>query len=156
MVLANLGWLALMLGSLVVIHEFGHFIVAKACGVKVLKFSVGFGPKLLGFTRGETEYRLSRLPLGGYVKMAGDIPGEELPPEDQKRGFLTQPPWKRALIVAAGPVFNLVFPILLYFAVFVSYPQVSTRVMALSQGMPPAQAGLQVGDRVVAVNGHRV
>src|SRR4051794_8214737 len=102
----NLGLTALLLGVLVVVHEFGHFLLAKSLGVKVLKFSVGFGPRVLGFTRGETEYRLSLLPLGGYVRMAGDLPGEELPPEDAHRGFLNQKPWKRALIVAAGPVFN--------------------------------------------------
>src|SRR4051794_29756424 len=95
----NLAYTALLLGVLVFVHEFGHFLIAKACGVKVLKFSIGFGPKLIGFTRGETEYRLSILPLGGYVKMAGDLPGEELDPADAHRGFLAQAPWKRALIV---------------------------------------------------------
>ncbi|MFL5322116.1 MAG: site-2 protease family protein, partial [Myxococcaceae bacterium] len=97
--LSGIGYFLLLLGVLVAVHEFGHFIVAKACGVKVLKFSIGFGPRLLGFTKGETEYRISLLPLGGYVKMAGEQPHEELSPEEAKRGFLAQPPWKRMLII---------------------------------------------------------
>src|SRR3954470_23139197 len=90
----------IFLGVLVTVHEFGHFIVAKACGVKVLKFSIGFGPRIFGFTRGETEYRVAWLPLGGYVRMAGEIPGDDVAPEDEGRSFLAQPPWRRALIVA--------------------------------------------------------
>lgn len=156
MVLANLGWLALMLGSLIVVHEFGHLVVAKLCGVKVEKFSVGFGRKLISFTRGETEYQLALIPLGGYVKMAGAVPGEEISPEDEKRGFLTQAPWKRALISFAGPASNVIFPIFLGLAVFVGWPQTSTRVMSVTAGLPPAMAGLQVGDRVLAVNGNPV
>ena len=97
--MASLGFFALLLGVLVTVHELGHFLVAKACGVKVLKFSFGFGPKLLGFTKGETEYQIALLPLGGYVKMAGDIPCEELAPEEAHRGFLAQPPLKRMAIV---------------------------------------------------------
>ena len=94
----------LLLGVLITVHELGHFLLAKACGVKVLRFSIGFGPKLVGFTKGETEYQLALLPLGGYVKMAGDSPHEELSPEEADRGFLNAAPWKRALIVAAGPL----------------------------------------------------
>src|SRR3954466_7143307 len=109
MVIQNLGYFALLLGVLVTVHELGHFLVAKACNVKVLRFSIGFGPSLLKFRRGETEYQLSALPLGGYVKMAGDLPNEELAPEEAHRGFLAQAPWKRGLIVAAGPAFNLIF-----------------------------------------------
>src|SRR4051812_47602460 len=88
--------------------------------------------------------------------MAGDVPGEELPPEDKGRGFLEQKPWRRALIVAAGPAFNLVFPVLVYLAVFSGFPQMSTRVGSVVPGLPAAQAHLQPGDKVVAVNGHPV
>src|SRR5262245_33722270 len=131
----SLGFFALLLGVLVTVHELGHFLVAKACGVKVLKFSIGFGPKLLGFTKGDTEYQLALLPLGGFVKMAGDVPGEELAPEEAHRGFLAQPPWKRMLIVLAGPVFNLAFPVLVYFFVFLGpYEDVSTRVGYVAPG----------------------
>src|SRR5947199_6308127 len=90
------------LGVLVTVHEAGHFLVAKACGVKVLKFSIGFGPRIFGFTKGETEYRVAWIPLGGFVKMAGELPDDEVAPEDVKRSFLAQPWWRRALIVAAG------------------------------------------------------
>ncbi len=153
----SLGFFALLLGVLVTVHELGHFLVAKACGVKVLKFSFGFGPKLLGFTKGETEYQIALLPLGGYVKMAGDIPGEELPPEEAKRGFLAQPPWKRMAIVLAGPVFNLAFPVLIYFLVFLNpHEVVSPRIGNVLPESPAAAAGLRPGDRVLAVDGEKV
>jgi regulator of sigma E protease len=151
------GSFILLLGVLVTVHELGHFLVAKACGVKVLKFSIGFGPRIFGFTRGETEYRVAWIPLGGYVRMAGEVPYEELPPEEAKRGFLAQPPWKRALIVAAGPVFNLVFPILIYFFVFVGAHQVdSARVGGVEPGAPAAIAGIKPGDRIVSIDGEPV
>ncbi|WNG25111.1 RIP metalloprotease RseP [Cystobacter fuscus] len=147
----------LLLGVLVTVHELGHFLVAKACGVKVIRFSIGFGPKLFAFTKGETEYQVALLPLGGYVKMAGDAPHEELAPEDADRGFLNAPPWKRALIVVAGPVFNLVFPILIYFFVFVgAHEATSTRVGFVDPAMPAAVAGIRPGDRITAVEGEPV
>lgn len=155
--LPKLGYTALLLGVLILVHELGHFLVAKACGVKVLKFSIGFGPRIFGFTWKGTEYRLAWIPLGGYVKMAGELPGEEVPPEELKHSFLGQPPWKRALIVAAGPVFNLVFPILVYFAVFVgSHQTVSTRIGSVEPGLPAAAAQLRPGDRILAVDGEKV
>lgn len=155
--LQNLGYFILLLGVLVTVHELGHFLVAKACGVKVLKFSIGFGPKLIGFTKGETEYQVALLPLGGYVKMAGDLPHEELSPEEASRGFLAQPPWKRGLIVLAGPAFNLLFPILVYFFVFLG-PQetLSTRVGMVSPDMAAAAAGIRPGDRILSVEGEPV
>src|SRR5512133_1556024 len=101
--LLKTGSIVVLLGGLIFVHELGHFIAAKLLGVKVVRFSIGFGPRLFGFTRGETEYRIAALPLGGYVKMAGDDPSEELAPEERGRGFLEQPPWKRFVIAAAGP-----------------------------------------------------
>jgi regulator of sigma E protease len=151
------GLFILLLGVLITVHELGHFLVAKACGVKVLRFSIGFGPKLFGFTKGETEYQVAILPLGGYVKMAGDSPHEELAPEDAGRGFLNAAPWKRALIVAAGPFFNLVFPVLIYFFVFVgSHEAISTKVGFVDPAMPAASAGIRPGDRIIAVDGEKV
>jgi len=151
------GLFILLLGVLVTVHELGHFLVAKACGVKVIRFSVGFGPKLFGFTKGETEYQVALLPLGGYVKMAGDSPHEELSPEDAQRGFLNAAPWKRALIVVAGPVFNLVFPVLVYFFVFVGpHEAISTKVGFVDPAMPAAAAGIRAGDRIIAVDGEKV
>jgi regulator of sigma E protease len=155
--LQNAGLFILLLGVLVTVHELGHFLVAKACGVKVLKFSIGFGPKLIGFTKGETEYQIALLPLGGYVKMAGDLPHEELTPEEASRGFLAQPPWKRGLIVLAGPAFNLIFPILIYFFVYVGPHQAtSTLIRTVSPGLPAAAAGIRPGDRLVSVDGVEV
>ncbi len=148
------GSIALLLGGLIFVHELGHFIAAKLLGVKVLRFSIGFGPRLFGFTRGETEYRVAVLPLGGYVKMAGDDPSEDLAPEDRGRGFLEQQPWRRFVIAAAGPVMNLVFPAFVYFALGLAQNGQlvpGSRVGALSPGSPAAEAGLQAGDRIVSV-----
>src|SRR5512133_317220 len=112
--LCQIGAGLLLLGGLIFVHELGHVLVAKALRVKVLRFSLGFGPRLFGVRRGETEYRISALPLGGYVKMAGDDPGEALAPEDRGRGFLEQAPWKRLVIALAGPAANLLFPGVIY------------------------------------------
>ena len=153
----DLGLFILLLGVLITVHELGHFLLAKACGVKVVRFSIGFGPKLLGFTKGETEYQVALLPLGGYVKMAGDSPHEELEPEEAERGFLNAAPWKRALIVAAGPAASLVFPVLIYFFVFLgAHEATSTRVGFVDPAMPAAAAGIRPGDRILAVEGEKV
>ncbi len=150
----KIGSIVLLLGGLIFVHELGHFIAAKLLGVKVVRFSIGFGPRLFGFTRGETEYRIAALPLGGYVKMAGDDPKEEVAPEDRGRGFLEQAPWRRFVIAAAGPGMNLVFPFVLYFAIgmaqngsLVPGPSVG----ALAPGSPAAEAGLRPGDRILSV-----
>jgi regulator of sigma E protease len=157
MPIQNIAYALILLGVLVFVHEFGHFLVAKAAGVKVLRFSIGFGPRIVGFKKGETEYRIAWLPLGGYVKMAGELPYEELPPEEAKRGFLAQAPWKRMLIVAAGPLFNLIFPILLYFIVGLgAHERISTRIGSVEPGLPAAEAGLRPGDYVRAVDGEPV
>ncbi|QRK04714.1 RIP metalloprotease RseP [Archangium violaceum] len=151
------GLFILLLGVLITVHELGHFLVAKACGVKVVRFSIGFGPKLFGFTKGDTEYQVAMLPLGGYVKMAGDSPYEEMSPEDAQRGFLNATPWKRALIVAAGPFFSLAFPVIIYFFVFVgAHEAISTRVGFVDPAMPAAAAGIRPGDRIIAVDGEKV
>ncbi len=152
--LTSAGAIVLLLGGLIFVHELGHFLVAKALGVKVLRFSIGFGPRLFGFQRGETEYRISALPLGGYVKMAGDDPNEEVAPEDRGRGFLDQSPWRRLLIAAAGPAANLVFPILVYFAIGalqLGTPIAGPRLGTVAPGTPAASAGLLPGDRILSV-----
>jgi regulator of sigma E protease len=152
--LLKAGSIALLLGGLIFVHELGHFLVAKLLGVKVVRFSIGFGPRLFGFHRGETEYRIAALPLGGYVKMAGDEPGEESAPEDRGRGFLEQPPWKRFAIAFAGPAMNLVFPGAIYIAMTLAQNgelAPGPRIGTVSPGSPAAEAGLRPGDRILSV-----
>src|SRR5690606_9972062 len=137
----------ILLGGLIFVHELGHFLVAKAFRVKVLTFSLGFGPRILGFRLGETDYRLSLLPLGGYVKMAGEDPNNPLPEEDRGRGFLEQPAWKRMLISLAGPAFNLIFPILVYFIVLSAYTEsIAPMFCEVVQVMPASNAVLLPDD----------
>ncbi|MBK9519086.1 MAG: site-2 protease family protein [Anaeromyxobacter sp.] len=152
--LFNVGAVVLLLGGLIFVHELGHFLVAKALSVKVVRFSIGFGPRLFGFTRGETEYQISLLPLGGYVKMTGEDPTQDVAPEDRGRGFLEQAPWKRLAISFAGPAMNLLFPGLLFVALglaqngeLVAGPVVGT----VAPGSPAEVAGLQPGDRIRSV-----
>ncbi|HET8540580.1 MAG TPA: site-2 protease family protein [Anaeromyxobacter sp.] len=152
--LFNAGAIVLLLGGLIFVHELGHFLVAKAMRVKVLRFSLGFGPRLLGFRRGETEYRISALPLGGYVKMAGDDPTEAPAPEDRGRGFLEQAPWKRLAIAVAGPGMNLVFPGAIFVALALALngnPTEGPVIGTVAPGAPAAAAGLRPGDRILSV-----
>lgn len=149
------------LGALVFVHELGHFIVAKRSGVRVLRFSIGFGPVVYAWRRGETEYAISAIPMGGYVKMLGedddDEPGVAAEPE---RAFSTQPLWKRAAIVGAGPIMNFVFAFAVYAALFatigVELPSNQPRVGGVSPGLPAEEAGLRPGDRVVNIDGRPV
>ena len=151
----------LVLGLLIFVHEFGHFLVAKACGVRVLKFSLGFGPRLVGKKIGETEYLVSVLPLGGYVKMFGESLGEQsLSPEERAASFSHKTVWQRFLVVFAGPAFNFLFTIVLFWMIFltagVPYPVDSGVVGQVKADSPAAQAGLKPGDRIVAINGKTI
>ena len=153
----KIAYFLLLIGPLITIHELGHFLMAKLFRVKVLRFSIGFGPRLLGFTKGETQYQIAALPLGGYVKMAGDDPTEEARPEDQGRGFLEQAPWKRSLIALAGPMTNLIFPFLIYFGVaWMQTQDFSSRVGHVEPDSPAYRAGIRDGDRIVKVDGKSV
>lgn len=147
------------IGILIIVHEFGHFIVAKTAGVGVLKFSVGFGPKLLGRRVGDTEYVVSAIPLGGFVKMVGEDPDAE-EPVDPRISFSDQPLWKRIAIVIAGPAFNLLFAFLVFTLLFLAYgepvPSSEARVGGVEDGMPAAAAGLRTGDLVTAIDGEPV
>jgi len=146
------------LGLLIVIHEWGHFLIAKLSGVGVVTFSVGFGPKLWVRKKGETEYALSAFPLGGYVKMVGEDPEEEVEQRDIERSFSHKGLLKRIAIVAAGPGFNLLLAVVLLMVVYFFYgvPVLSTRISGVESGSPAELAGIRKGDRVVAVNGQAV
>jgi len=150
-----------VLGLLIFVHELGHFLVAKACGIRVLKFSLGFGPRLLGKKVGDTEYVLSALPLGGYVKMLGENPDEqELSPEERAVSFSHKAVWQRFLVVLAGPACNFIFPIVLFWIIFlavgVPYPVDSGVIGQVNAKSPAAQAGLKPGDRIVSINGNKI
>lgn len=147
----------ILLGILIFVHELGHFIVAKRLGVKVLKFSLGFGPKVFGWKRGETEYLVSAFPLGGYVKMLGEEPGEELDPAEQQRAYHNQPVWKRFSIVFSGPLFNLVFAVVLFFFVFLNgVPYLLPEVGDVKADSPAAARGIQKGDRILEIDGRQI
>lgn len=146
------------LGILIIIHELGHFLVAKKTGVGVLTFSIGFGPKLLARKIGETEYAVSAFPLGGYVKMVGEDPEEEVQTTDLQRSFSHQRLAKRTAIVAAGPGFNLLLAVFIFMVIAMVYgtPVLTTRVGNVEPNSPAAHAGLQKGDRIVAINGQAI
>jgi len=146
-----------VLGFLVLFHELGHFLVAKRAGVGVLKFSIGFGPKIVGKQIGRTEYVISAIPLGGFVKMVGEDPDEEVSPADREIAFQTQSLWTRMAIVLAGPAANLVFAVVAFSLVFVVYgarvPSEVAKVGGVMENMPAATAGLEMGDVITAVDG---
>ena len=148
-------WAVLVLGVLIFVHELGHFLVAKRAGVSVLKFSLGFGPKIAGFTRGGTEYLLSAIPLGGYVKMLGEDPKEEV--ADLERSFSAKPIGWRSLIILAGPGSNFLLAIAIFWVVFmVGVPTLTTKVGEVMEGFPAREAGLLRGDRIVGIEGQPI
>src|SRR5271154_1726232 len=146
---------AVVLGFMILIHEFGHYAVAKLLGVRVEVFSIGFGKRLLGFTRGETDYRISALPLGGYVKMSGENPMDERTGDPGE--FLSHPRWQRFIIAIAGPFMNVMLAFCLWTGVFMvhyEYPAVidgPAIVGWIMPGTPAANAGIQPGDQIVRV-----
>jgi regulator of sigma E protease len=145
-----------VLGVLIFFHELGHFLVAKRAKVGVLKFSLGFGPKLVGFKRGETEYLLSALPLGGYVKMIGEDPGDASPEAaDPARSFSKKSVGARSLIILAGPAANFVLPVLIFWGIFTFVGQSFFLPVAGSpeKDSPAARVGLVAGDRIQAIDG---
>jgi len=150
-----MSWLLVFLGFslLIVLHEGGHYLAAKATGMRVERFFLFLGPKLISFKRGETEYGIAAIPLGGYVKISGMNPEEELPPEVEPRAYCRQPVWKRIVVVAAGPAVNigLAFAIL-FFVYFANAQQVTQSVGEIRHDSPAAKV-LRPGDRLVAVDG---
>src|ERR1700678_2132748 len=153
--LVDLVTVTIVLGIMIFVHEWGHFMAAKLCGVRVDVFSLGFGPRLFGVKRGDTDYRLSALPFGGYVRMAGDNPLEERTGAGYE--FLSRPRWQRAIIAIAGPVMNFLLALVILWGIFWRlgipspvYEHQSADVVAVPLSMPGT--GLQAGDRIVAVN----
>lgn len=146
-----------VLGVLVFVHEFGHFLFAKLFGVRVLKFSLGFGGKLVGKKWGDTEYLISAFPLGGYVKMFGEHQEEEIDVAEQERSFSHKPVWQRFCIVAGGPVFNLLFAVVLFFGMFflAGLPEAidTTTIGKVSSGSAAEESGVKVGDTIRSING---
>ncbi|HXK16630.1 MAG TPA: RIP metalloprotease RseP, partial [Polyangiaceae bacterium] len=152
----NLLYFVILVSSLIFVHELGHFLFAKAFGVKVITFSLGFGPKLLKLRGRETEYCISLLPLGGYVEMLEASKTDVVLPEDRKRTFESLPAFKRLVIVLAGPVMNLVFPVLLYFAVFAGDGPFLPPTIGIVLPNHPADGKLLPGDRIMAIDGQEV
>src|SRR5437588_9943570 len=148
-VLAFLGFVAL-----IILHEFGHFAVAKAVGMRVERFSLFMGPLLVKFRRGETEYGIGPFPLGGYVRITGMNPHEDIPPEVVPRAYYNQPVWKRIVVILAGPGVNLIIAFVIVWALILSSGQQvpTTRVDLVVPGQPAAQV-LRPGDHLVSVDG---
>jgi len=156
-VASNIVVALIVLGIIIVIHEMGHFLVAKFFKIKVETFSVGFGPRLLGFRRGETDYRISAFPLGGYVKMAGETPSDTITGEAYE--FMSKPKWQRFLVAAAGPAMNVILAVGLLTGLYVYGTELPEFMSGLAivgvveRGSPADAAGIRSGDQVVAVDG---
>ncbi|MEJ6068857.1 RIP metalloprotease RseP, partial [Psychrobacter sp. 16-Bac2893] len=147
-----------VLGPLIALHEWGHYIVARLCGVRVLTYSIGFGPKLFGWTSKKSgiDYRISALPLGGYVKMLDEREGE-VAKDEQHLAFNRQHPLKKIAIVAAGPIMNFVIAIALFWVLFMTpSEQLATKIGQVLPDTPAAIAQLPAGDKIVAIDGHDV
>ncbi|HXM39840.1 MAG TPA: RIP metalloprotease RseP [Bryobacteraceae bacterium] len=153
-------WFLILIGVMILIHELGHFWAARFFDVRVETFSFGFGPRLFGFRRGETDYRVSAVFfLGGFVKMAGEIPGDET--ANDPRGFVAKPRWQRLIIVLAGPLMNVVLAVGLLTGLYmIKYQKVvdadsGAVVGSVAPNTPAAKAGIQDGDRIVKLDGKR-
>ena len=142
----------LAFGALIILHEAGHFTAAKAVGMRVERFYLFFPPKLFGVKRGETEYGIGMIPLGGFVKITGMNPDEELPPEIAARGYYRQPVWKRIVVIGAGPLVNIVIAFLILFILAFGIQEPSSNVEQISPDTPAA-GKLMPGDRIVSIDG---
>jgi membrane-associated protease RseP (regulator of RpoE activity) len=143
---------------MIVVHEFGHYITARMFGIKVEQFFIGFGPKLLSWRRGETEYGLKAILLGGYVRIAGMNPFESVPEEDRPRTFGAKPAWQRAIVLVAGSATHMVMGFVIMVVVFASVglPGFFTRLSHVDPAGAGHAAGFEVGDRVLSVDGEKI
>ncbi len=140
--------------ALIILHEAGHFAAAKAVGMRVERFSLFFGPLLVKVRRGETEYGIGPIPLGGYVKITGMNPNEEIPPEVEHRAYYRQPVWKRIVVISAGPAVNLVIAFVMLWGIYAIHGEyVTVSRVAPVKLKPPAAGQLRVGDKILAVDG---
>jgi regulator of sigma E protease len=157
-ILGSAWWLIVTLALLVTFHEFGHYWVARRCGVKVLRFSVGFGRAIWSrIGRDGTEYRVAMIPLGGYVKMLDAREGEPIPEEWKDQEFTGKPVWQRIAIVAAGPIFNIIFAIAAFWLMFViGLPGHAPTLSKPAAHTLAAQAGVRAGDRILAIDGSKI
>ncbi|MGN6816233.1 MAG: M50 family metallopeptidase [Solirubrobacterales bacterium] len=151
-----MSWLWVFIGFcfLIILHEAGHYVAAKATGMRVERFFLFFGPTIWSFKRGETEYGVKAIPIGGYVKITGMNPEEDVPPEHEENAYFRKPVWKRIVVVAAGPAVNIVLAFVILFGVFWAHgkPVGEQAIEAVEKGTPAAKI-LQPGDRIVAVDG---
>jgi regulator of sigma E protease len=152
-----MSWLLVVLGFclLIVVHEAGHFIAAKKTGMRVEKFFLFFGPKLFSFKRGETEYGVAAIPLGGYVKITGMTAEEDVPAEALDRAYYRQPVWKRIVVIGAGPAVNIALGFTLLFFVALTSASVATQTVHEVVPKTPAMGALKPGDTILAVDGKR-
>jgi len=156
-VFSNIGVAIVVLGFIIVIHELGHFLVAKFFKIKVETFSVGFGPRIVGFRKGDTDYRISAFPLGGYVKMAGDTPSDTLTGEAHE--FLSKPKWQRFLVAAAGPSMNIILAVVLIAGLYMYGTDVpefmvgQAIINVIEPGSPAEKAGIKPGDQILEFDG---
>jgi regulator of sigma E protease len=152
----DLLYFVILISALIFVHELGHYAWAKIFGVKVITFSLGFGPKILRLRGKETEYCVGLIPLGGFVKMLEETKADPVLPEDRKRTFESQALWKRVVIVFAGPIMNLIFPVVLYFSVFVGERNFLPPTIGIVLPGHAADGKLQAGDRVLSVDGEEI
>ena len=145
------------LALLILVHEFGHFVVARIFNIRVITFSIGFGKKLFRFVRGETEYAISAVPMGGYVKLLGESPDEEIKEEEKDRSFSHKPPYVRILIAVAGPLFNILLALVVfYFVSIIGYNVPSARVGRVAENTPAQTAGIKAGDVITKIDGKEI
>ena len=156
-VLSNIAVALVVLGVIIVLHELGHFLVAKLFKIRVETFSVGFGPRIVGYKYGDTDYRISAFPLGGYVKMSGENPGDEVTGDIDE--FMSKPKWQRFLVAAAGPAMNVVLAVVLLAGLYVYGSEVpehlesEARVGIVEAGSAAEEAGVRPGDLIVEFDG---